>query len=157
MRENPTVARAVVQQAGEKKKMMRKKTEQNQSADDPLSPVLLLPLDEANRWCLALKSTMETFASNVREVQSLAREASRDASSNHNEDLARLAQDLQTRLQVASTEMEEAKSAAAKLYDSSFIPLSRDASPKSGEDSAPSGTVPGSIPANPLSAKSAKV
>jgi methyl-accepting chemotaxis protein len=146
MRENPTAARAV---AGDKKMMQRKKTKNESAGDEPLSPALLQPLDEANSWCLALKSAMEPFGSNVREVQSLAREASRETSAveSSDEDLAKLAQDLETRLKYASTELEDAKAEAEKLYASSFL-RSSDASPDS-DGGAPPGNVPGSIPTTP--------
>ena len=131
MRENPTAARTVV---GEKKNLLKKKTERVAVADEPLSPALLQPLDEANSWCLALKSTMETFASNVREVQSLAREAGRETSTVETSDefLAQLAQDLESRLESASAELQNAKSEAEKLYKSTFL-MPPGASPSSDD------------------------
>jgi hypothetical protein len=158
MRENPTAARTVV---GDKKNLLKKKTERVAVAnvgDEPLSPALLQPLDEANSWCLALKSTMETFASNVREVQSLAREASRETSTVEpsDEDFAKLAQDLEGRLESVSADLKNAKSQAESLFASTFL-RSDDASPgsqnrtggspasRTGEGRSRDGMVPGSV------------
>jgi hypothetical protein len=116
-RENPAAAHAVV---GEKMKLQKKMTEKVDAGEDP---ALFGPLDEANNSCLALKSTMETFASNVREVQSLAREAGRETSTVETSDefLAQLAQDLESRLESASAELQNAKFEAEKLYTSTFL------------------------------------
>jgi hypothetical protein len=89
--------------------------------------------------------------SNVREVQSLARETNRETGTveTSEDDLAKLAQDLESRLESASAELQNAKSLSERLFASTFLTRSPEVTPagdgRKGPLSDRRSHVPGSL------------